>query len=199
MMLHVNKLTTVHQQQALAQVLAKYGTLFPKQLGTYPNCNVLLELQSNAQSLHRRPYIVADVHAELFHEELDYLINIRVLVPTGPSEYSSPTFIILLEDGRIRGASDFRQRNTMITGNVYPLPRIPDILSKRSDYSFFEKIVVSIPSYVFELDTSLTYSSVFYTPFGNYSYCRLPMGVKHSPFITFEITTSRNIDALAER
>jgi hypothetical protein len=118
---------------------------------------------------------------------LDRLEQIGVLSRTGPAKYLSPTFIVPKKDGRVRWVSDFRKLNTMITRKVYHLPLIQDILRKRSRYVYFAKLDISIQYYIFELDEESKDVCTICTPFGNYRYNRLPMGIKQSPDIAQQI------------
>jgi Reverse transcriptase (RNA-dependent DNA polymerase) len=75
----------------------------------------------------------------------------------------------------------------MITRKVYHLPRIQDILRKRSRYAYFTKLDISMQYYTFELDEASRELCTICTPFGNYQYNRLPMGIKQSPDIAQQI------------
>jgi transposase InsO family protein len=175
------------QQDDLAKVLHEYTLLFNGKLGHYPGYKVHLELLENAQPFHYRPYPIPTNNAAVFKEELERLVQIGVLSRTGPSEYLSPTFIVPKKDGRVRFVSDFRALNKIIKRKVYTLPRIQDILKKRSGYKFFTKLDISMQYYTFELDEASKNLCTICTPFGNYRYNRLPMGVKQSSDVAQEI------------
>jgi hypothetical protein len=175
------------QRDDLAGVLQNFSTLFSGKLGCYPHQKVHLELDNQTTPFSCRPYPVPDAHKRVFKQELDRLVELGVLSPTGPAKYLSPTFIIPKKDGRVRWVSDFRKLNSMITRKVYHLPRIQDILRKRSKYQFFTKLDISMQYYTFELDDESKELCTICTPFGNYCYNRLPMGVKQSPDIAQQV------------
>jgi hypothetical protein len=75
----------------------------------------------------------------------------------------------------------------MITRKVYHLPRIQDNLRKRSRYVYFTKLDIAMHYYTFELDEESKDVCTICTPFGNYRYNRLPMGIKQSPDIAQQI------------
>jgi hypothetical protein len=178
---------TPPQRQDLAALLSEFPKLFSGQLGCYPNHKVHLELTENAKPYRCRAYPVPKAHEAVFKEELRRLCDIKVLEPCGPSEWLSPTFIIPKKDGRVRWITDFRELNKNIRRKVYNLPKIQDILLRRSGYAFFSKLDVSMQYYTFELDEASKKVCTICTPYGNYRYNRLPMGISQSPDIAQEV------------
>ena len=140
-------------------------------------------MESNAKPFHFHPYLVPVAHQKVFKQELECLCEIGMLLHTGPLECLSPTFIIPKKDGRIHWVSDFHALNKVIKCKVYTLPRIQDILRKRSGYQFFTKLDTCMQYYTFQLDEHSKTLCTICTPFGNYHYNWLPMGVKQSPGI----------------
>jgi hypothetical protein len=128
---------TSSQRQDLASVLSKFPKLFSGQLQCYPGRKVHLELKPNAKPSSCRPYPVPVHQRDVFKAELDRLCDIGVLSRCGASTWLSPSFIIPKKDGSVRWISDFRELNKFITRRVYHLPKIQDILTRRSGYAFF--------------------------------------------------------------
>ena len=70
----------------------------------------------------------------------------------GESEWSSPTFVVPKKDKRIRVVSDFREVNKLIRRKPYPMPKIHESIQKRSEYTHFTKMDLSMQFYCFELE-----------------------------------------------
>jgi len=189
---------TTQQQLDLTEILKQYPDLFSGKLGLYPHRQIHLDLIEGAQPVYLHVYSVPHTQLPLFKKELERLCSIGVLESCGASEWGFPTFIIPKKDGRVRWVSDFRALNKLIKRKIYPFPVILDILRRRSGYQFFTKLDLSMQFYCFMLDAESQKYCVIITPFGNFKYLRLPMGVKQSPDIAQEIMedTLRGIDGV---
>jgi hypothetical protein len=109
------------------------------------------------------------------------LVKIKVLSPTGASEWGLPTFITPKKDNKVRWVSDLRELNKVVLRKQYPLLIINDVLRKRTGYAFFSKLDISMQYYTFELDEESKDLTPIVTSFGKYKYNVLPMGLKCSP------------------
>ena len=176
------------QRKQLGELLSEFPRLFDGTLRAYPHQKVTLELRPDAKPHRARCFPVPHSQRQLFKNELDRLVNIGVLEKCGRSEWIAGTFIIPKKDNRVRWITDFRGLNKHLVRKVYPLPRIADIISKRSGYQFLTKIDISMHYYTFELDDASKALCTIATPFGLYRYCRLPMGVMVAPDIAQELT-----------
>lgn len=168
------------QRNELYRIFLENKDLFSGKLGVYPHREFKLQLKPDAKPFHSKPYAVPRVHLDTFKAELDRLVDIGVLVPTGASTWAAGTFIIPKKDGTVRWVSDFRQLNKYIDRLQYPLPRVQEIVQQQRPYTFITKIDVSMQYYTFRLDAQSSEYCTIVTPFGKYRYTSLPMGVCQS-------------------
>ena len=152
---HLNQV----QQNGLRNVLSKYPKLFDNELGTYPDERIHLDLKDGVvPHCQPRAYTVPINHREVFKAEFNRLVKIRILEEASRSEWIARTFIIpkkLLpgkDVARVRWISNFRGLNLCLKRKTYPIPKIGDILARRTGYQFLTKMDISMQYYTFELD-----------------------------------------------
>ena len=177
-------------RDALYNVLKEFPDVFDGILKQYRDEEIHLDIDPTAKPHRCRAYPVPRVQLNLFKQELDRLVKIGVLSPTGRSSWISGTFIMPKKDNTVRWISDFRALNKALQRKVYPIPRIQDILSRRAGYKFLTKLDISMQYYTFVLDDESKDLCTIATPFGLYRYNRLPMGISQSPDIAQEVMES---------
>lgn len=103
------------------------------------------------------------------------------IIQVSHSEYSSPLVLVKKKDGTTRVCIDYRQLNTKIVKDEYPLPVISDLIDRLSQARVFS--VLDLKNGFFHLKVSK--ESVPYTSFvthnGQYEFLRAPFGLSISP------------------
>ena len=83
---------------------------------------------------------------------------------------------------RIRIVTDFREVNILIKRIPYPMPRMHKIMQKRSGYTYFTKMDLSMRFYCFELDEESKKHTTIINPNDNlYEYNRVTNGNQNQP------------------
>ena len=107
---------------------------------------------------------------------------------------ASPTFIIPKSDGTVRSVSDFRKVNTQLVRKPFPIPKISDIMQQLEGFSYASTLDLNMGYYTIRLDARSQDVCTIITPWGGYTYLRLPMGVMCVP----DIFQDRMYDLMAE-
>ena len=84
---------TADQRHDLKILFRDFTKLFNGTLGMYPHRKFHIDLIPGAKPKHSRPYAIPRIHLAAFKKELDRLVGIKVLSPTGASKWGSPTYI----------------------------------------------------------------------------------------------------------
>jgi len=128
---------------------------------------------------HRRlPIGVRDkVAAELQRMEAD-----GIIAPvTEPSSWMSALLVVAKPDGRIRICIDLKPLNKALKRAHYPMPTIDDVLPQLSGAKIFGTVDAKDGFWHLKLDDESSRLTTFETPFGRYSWFRVPFGVSPHP------------------
>ena len=136
----------------MEKILAKYSTIFDEKLGCYPHKKIKLDISPDAQPIRKRPYPIPYRQEHAFKKGVEERDDNGVLRRKhGGSEWPSPTFVVPKKDKRISVVSDFREVNKLIRRKPYPMPKIHESIQKRSEYTHFTKMDLSMQFYCFKL------------------------------------------------
>ena len=171
---------TAAEKNHLLKVLERCQGLFYGRLGKHPTAKISIELKLGDERSWRKPYQLPYKRREVFHKDLDSMIEDGALIPLGNPQWGIPSFIIPKKNGRVIWISDFIRLNEIIIRKPCALPRIQDIMNRRGKYKHFTKIDLYMMFYCFELDDQEKQLCIIYPESGKYAYTRLPMGVNIS-------------------
>ena len=110
-------------------------------------------------------------------EEMENLGVIR----RSASAWSSPVVLVPKKDGNYRFCIDYRKLNSVTKKDVYPLPRIDDILDTLAGAKFFSTLDLAPGYWQMELDSETSAKSAFVSHRGLHEFVRMPFGMCNAP------------------
>ena len=128
------------------------------------------------QPICRVPFFFRDKIAAMV-DEMEGLGVIR----RSSSAWSSPVVLIPKKDGSYRFCIDYRKLNSVTKKDVYPLPRIDDILDTLSGAKFFSTLDLAAGYWQIELDPDTSAKSAFISHRGLHEFVRMPFGMCNAP------------------
>ncbi len=186
---------TSEQKGKLLLKLKQFTTLFDGTLGTWRTDPIDLELKPDAKPYYAKPWPVPHVHLATLKDEVERLVDIGVLTEETSSPWGAPTFIVPKKDGTVRFLTDFRELNKRIVRKPFPIPKIQDMLMNLEGFKWASSLDLNMGYYHILLTPNAQKICTLVTPWGKYSYKKLPMGLCNSPDI-FQEKTSQLMQGL---
>ena len=126
------------------------------------------------------PYRAPVVYREKIEQTVADM-QARGIVKPSMSPWASPIVLVPKKDGSLRFCVDHRCLNTITRKDVYPLPRITDILDTLGDARYFSSLDLASGYWQVELDKDAGPKSAFATHNGLYEFVRMPFGLCNAP------------------
>ena len=102
------------------------------------------------------------------------------IVKPSASPWSSPIILVPKKDGTTRFCIDYRRLNAITKKDVYPLPRVDDILDTLGGCKYFS-LDLSSGYWQIEMDSESAEKTAFSTHCGLFEFTRMPFGLCNGP------------------
>ena len=177
----VDKLNPVELEK-LKEVLAESTDVFAlddSELG----CTSLVQHSIDTGDqlpVKQQPYRTPVVYREKIEKMVNDMQEQGVVKPSN-SPWASPIVLVPKKDGSLRFCVDFRRLNAITRKDVYPLPRVEDILDTLGEAKYFTSLDLASGYWKVELDQDARAKSAFTTHHGLFEFVRMPFGLCNAP------------------
>jgi len=103
------------------------------------------------------------------------------VVQPSSSPWASTIVLVPKKDGSHRFCVDYHRINAITRKDVYPLPRIEDILSALGEAKYFSTLNLASGYWQVELDDEAWEMTAFTSHCGLYEFTRMPFGLCNAP------------------
>ena len=139
-----------------------------------------IELEPGAPPPSCPTYRMSFLELEELEKQLkEYLGNGWIRPSQSP--YGAPILFVKKKDGTTRMCTDYRALNKITKKNVYPLPRIDELLDRLQGARFFTKVDLRQGYHQFRIQDADVEKTAFRTRYGHYEYLVLPFGLMNAP------------------
>ena len=114
-------------------------------------------------------------------EELVADMRKKGIIQPSVSAWASPIVLVPKKDDTLRFCVDYRKVNAVTKKDVYPLPRIDDILDTLGKSRYFTTLDLASGFWQIEMDPATREKSAFTTHCGLFEFNRMPFGMCNAP------------------
>lgn len=130
--------------------------------------------------IKQMPYRTPVSRREQIGEMVDKMVQQGIAKPS-VSPWASPVVLVGKRDGTTRFCVDYRRLNSVTRKDVYPLPRITDILDSLGNAKFFSTLDLASGYWQVALDPETRDKTAFTTHKGLFEFIRMPFGLCNAP------------------
>jgi len=137
--------------------------------------------EPNSSPPYQRPYKLPEHEARYLQNYFKELEDLGFIYRTD-SPYSAPVFLVLKQDGvSYRPVINYGLLNQQTVKARYPLPLQSDILNKMRGSRVFSVLDLSSGYFHVPVAPESQHKTAMSTPFGQFAWTRLPMGLCNAP------------------
>lgn len=119
----------------------RHPTLFSDKIGTLQGTTAKIVVPSNARSHFFKPRRLPYSTKEKVEQELERLQSQGIITPVRFADWAAPIVPVLKTNGQVRICGDYRVTvNQAAQADVYPLPRVEDLVAAFSSGRIFSKL-----------------------------------------------------------
>ena len=179
-----SQLLSMEERNQLCNVLEQYHSTFSLDEGERGETN-LVEFNIDTgestpinQVARRVPFAARQEIAA----QLSKMQEQGVIQPS-KSPWASPVILVRKRDGSLRFCVDYRALNSVTKPDVFPLPRIDDLLDKLGRAKYFTTLDLKSGYWQIKVDATSQEKTAFVTHRGLYEFRVMPFGVKNAPAV----------------
>ena len=172
---------TNEQSDQLKNLLKEYSDVFAMSKSELGCCDLVQhEIDTDGDSpIKLQPYCLPVIQREKVAQMIHEMKDQGVVKPSSP--WSSPIVLVPKKDGSLRFCVDYRRLNSITKKDVYPLPRIEDILITLGKAKYFSTLDLAAGYWQIKLDPASAQKTAFTTHCGLYEFTRMPFGLCNAP------------------
>ena len=148
-------------------------------IGCTDKATFRVELKPGTQPVRQKVRPLNPDQRKSLQEQLKVWTDEGVIERTS-SPWASPLVPVMKKTGDIRWAVDYRALNGATVADTYPLPSIAESLERLSGAEIFSCLDAASAYNVIPVEEESREKLAFISPFGCYTYKRMPFGAKNS-------------------
>ncbi|GJY49722.1 putative reverse transcriptase domain-containing protein [Tanacetum coccineum] len=145
-----------------------------------------IDLVPGVAPVARAPYRLAPSEMKELAEQLQELSDKGFIRPSS-SPWGAPVLFVKKKDGSFCMCIDYRKLNKLTVKNLYPLPRIDDLLDQLQGSSVYSKIDLRSGYHQLRVSEKYIPKTAFRTRYGHYEFQVMPFGLTNAPTVFMDL------------
>ena len=116
-------------------------------------------------------------------EQIDGMLKEGVIEPVDEAQWSAPMVPVRKKNGKLRICVDYRYLNTVLEKEPFQIPSLEELLSKLAGAKVFSLIDAKSGYHQIQIHKESRKFLSFSSPFGTFTYTRMPFGIASGPEI----------------
>ena len=181
---------TLNQEEknSLLKICENFHDIF-HMTGDKLTCTTAIEheipILSDQAPINQKMYRLPETQKEIINTQVSEMLDSDI-IQHSKSPWNSPLLVVPKKVGadgvkRWRVVVDFRKLNDKTVGDVFPLPRIEDILDQLGRARYFTTLDMASGYHQVLVKPEDRPKTAFSTPYGHYEFKRMPFGLKGAP------------------
>ena len=105
------------------------------------------------------------------------------VIQPSSSPWASPVVLVRKKDGTMRFCIDYRQLNKVTKPDVFPLPRIVNLLDQLGEAQFFSILDLAAGYWQVQMHPDSRVKTAFTTNLGLFEFRVMPFGLRNAPAV----------------
>lgn len=158
----------------LRGVLFYYRRCFSKQTGVTHFAEYRIKT-GDSQPIREGPRRVSMVGRRILQERVEEMKNTGIIAESSCSWSSA--VVLVKKNGQLRFCIDYRRLNAITIKDLYPLPRLDDVIERLAGTEYFTSLDLASGYHQIPVAFEDRKKTAFSTPDGLYEFHRLPVGL----------------------
>ncbi len=134
----------------------------------------------DAKPIKTAPYRVSSCERRLINEKVDDMIRDGIVQPS-TSSWAAPVVMVRKKNNEHRFCVDFRKLNAVTRRDMYPLPRVDDVLDRLAGAKYFTCLDLKSGYWQVPVAAKDRHKTAFVTSDGLFEFNAMPFGLANAP------------------
>ena len=163
-------------------ILKPYANVFVFEDGQLGSTNIVTHSINTGDSapIRQPPRRIPFALRKKVEQLVEDMIQQKVVHPP-KSPWASPVVLVAKKNGETRFCVDYRKLNSVTKMDVYPLPRIDDMLDSLAEARVFSALDLASGFWQVEVDKASQEKTAFVTHHGLFEFEKMPFGLCNAP------------------